>query len=434
MNLNKPAPITTNTNPTNSTTPVILTTNSSNPKVNIPNSPTSLSNTKSHTLQNKPLEFLCVTVSDPTKVTAPNGTDPYVLYRITTITNLPSYLNGGSPIDHRTANNLTLLLVNRNHNQEGGGSNGFIVDMSSRRYTVHHRFSEFVELRSTLMTTNPMASVPPAPTKSVFSKFNYEFLNSRADELNTFMYAISCNPYLFRSAILREFLTKEIHGMAKVEDKGTNASSAGVNGGSLITISDNPLLSTAEGFVKYLLVGQSGVPGGGFFSAMEEDYEKVKELMKRWNVIPSKLPFEKFAILVQGTTSAGKSSYVNNFFGLTVKKAADCQQDICYTICEVVSVSTFRHYINKTSDPNFVFRQFQPQELKYPLQDIQSDWRYGHVFTYLDSPTTLSRYGTQLQYYSHVISAASLFQTVLINEAYLADGDVDDLKKKNYRD
>jgi hypothetical protein len=41
------------------------------------------------------------------------------------------------------------------------------------------------------------------------------------------------------------------------------------------------------------------------FLALEEDYYRVRQLMKRWELVPKKLPFEKFVVLVLGSTSAG---------------------------------------------------------------------------------------------------------------------------------
>jgi hypothetical protein len=69
------------------------------------------------------------------------------------------------------------------------------------------------------------------------------------------------------------------------------------------------------------------------------DYKYVRELMMRWDLTPKKLPFEKFLyesfnisylifvytshrVVVLGTTSAGKSAFVNHFFGLQVKRSA----------------------------------------------------------------------------------------------------------------
>lgn len=61
--------------------------------------------------------------------------------------------------------------------------------------------------------------------------------------------------------------------------------------------------------------------------------------------VPPKLPFEKFVILNLGTTSAGKSSFVNYFFSLQIKKEANAQQDSCFTIVETVPENVFSSYM-----------------------------------------------------------------------------------------
>lgn len=45
------------------------------------------------------------------------------------------------------------------------------------------------------------------------------------------------------------------------------------------------------------------------------DYYEIQQLAKKYNVASSKLPFQKFVVLTLGTTSAGKSSFINHFFG-----------------------------------------------------------------------------------------------------------------------
>lgn len=84
-----------------------------------------------------------------------------------------------------------------------------------------------------------------------------------------------------------------------------------------------------------------------FKSAVEEDYWKIKQLMKRWHLTPKKLPFDKFVVLLLGVTSAGKSAFVNHFFTLPCKKSSAGQLDTNYTIIEVVSPEVFAKYVTR---------------------------------------------------------------------------------------
>jgi len=102
---------------------------------------------------------------------------------------------------------------------------------------------------------------------------------------------------------------------------------------------------------------------------MEKDYYDVQQLAKKYTVSPSKLPFQKFVVLTLGTTSAGKSSYINHFFGIGVKKEADAQQDVNFTIVEVV--------------PSAIFEKFTARARFAAAPDAKYAFLFSLIYTYI---------------------------------------------------
>uniref|UniRef100_A0A6B2L0E9 PX domain-containing protein n=1 Tax=Arcella intermedia TaxID=1963864 RepID=A0A6B2L0E9_9EUKA len=324
------------------------------------------------------------TVSSPERVVQNN--ESYIIYNLTTKTNISSYKSTNT-----------------------GEDNCFL-------WTVRHRFRDFETFCETLSRNNPKASVPQLPKKSWMNKFNSGFIENRAQELNKFLYIICTNPNLIYSNDLKTFLTIDSHSRAR-KDESLNQRKTYFEA----YLQDNPITCVVESTITdTLFAGKKD--GKVFATQVEQDYETMKQMMKRWEIVPTKLPFEKFVVLVLGTTSAGKSSWVNNFFGLACKKAADCQQDTVFTIVETVPPSVFdRLSSNGTSSGERTYPEYTEDELHKNVEDVYSDARYGNVFVLLDTAMTLSRYYTQLAQFSSIISSLGLFQTVIINEHYLAN-------------
>jgi len=122
------------------------------------------------------------------------------------------------------------------------------------------------------------------------------------------------------------------------------------------------------------------------------------------------------------------------FFGISCKKAADCQQDIIFTLVETVPPTTFNTILNSNNtlvrDSRGQFPSFTEEQLQKNIDDIHTDVRYGKVFVVLNTTSTLTRYYTQLDQFSSIISRYALFQTLIINEHYLPSNSDTDLLKR----
>jgi len=60
---------------------------------------------------------------------------------------------------------------------------------------------------------------------------------------------------------------------------------------------------------------------------VKADYDTLEEIMGRWKLENCHHPFTKNVVTILGTTSSGKSSFVNHFFQVGVKKVALEQMD-----------------------------------------------------------------------------------------------------------
>jgi hypothetical protein len=141
--------------------------------------------------------------------------------------------------------------------------------------------------------------------------------------LDQFLQGVVSNPLLRDTPELINFFT---HGEA--EDMpgvagGSPPTSPGVFGGyspsAMLSklankMVDNPVFASAE--LKWTEMMKQ--PRPVFTSTVEADYWQVKQYMKAWDLTPKKLPFEKFVVLVLGTTSAGKSAFINHFLGYAI--------------------------------------------------------------------------------------------------------------------
>lgn len=141
-----------------------------------------------------------------------------------------------------------------------------------------------------------------------------------------------------------------------------------------------------------------------------EDYQDIRKLSERWNVPPKRMPFQKFVISCLGTTSAGKSSFINHFYRTQCKKSAVSQLDTHYTVVETVPAEEFAKFSSR------VPQKFTAAQLAVPLEDPHADPRYGTVFVHLDTPQTLARYSAQFSQLGSDFSNYGLVTTVLVNE------------------
>lgn len=148
-----------------------------------------------------------------------------------------------------------------------------------------------------------------------------------------------------------------------------------------------------------------------------EDYQDIRKLSERWHVPPKRMPFQKFVISCLGTTSAGKSSFINYFYRTQCKKSAVSQLDTHYTVVETVPAEEFAKF-SPRSPQKFTpgTRSLTAAQLAAPLEDPHADPRYGTVFVHLDTAQTLARYSAQFSQLGSDFSNYGLVTTVLVNE------------------
>jgi hypothetical protein len=340
-----------------------------------------------HSSSNTTEHFLNVTVSDPQRI------NDYVIYRVTTRTNLPYF--------------------------------------KCSEVTVYHRYSDFEKLHAALSTQYPTLRLPPLPAKAYMSRFNPSFLEVRCKELNQFLnQLVRCRQLQSEPHVLN-FLEKgrlfEENESIESRTATPTTSSSSSSSSAVIQVLTLPLSLVVDSKIAvtveqrlHQLTSNSAPPGSTpphFASEVEEDYFRVRQLMKRWDLVPKKLPFEKFVVLLLGSTSAGKSALVNHLVKIPCKKSTAGQLDTMYTIVEVVSEDTFQSYVKRK--PSTL--RLTLQELTAPVNDISTDPRHGVAFQYLSTTETVTRYQDQLGYISQEreYRFLDLFQAVLINGAYL---------------
>lgn len=279
---------------------------------------------------------------------------------------------------------------------------------------VRRRYKDFEWLHSHIVGNyQHRTTIPPFPSKSILktigsslpyisSTDNAEFTQKRCLALDKFMKSFARSPILLQSKSLQVFLSH-----ASIEHDPSLGGVAGFLG---------KVESTLSGSAGNRRLDDIDVADQNF-SDVEMDYKQVRELMMRWDLTPKKLPFEKFLVVVLGTTSAGKSAFVNHFFGLQVKRSAVGQMDTHFTLVEVLSKEKFAEYSDKasTTRPNFTDAELS----KKISGDVYADPRYGYVFFYLDTFKTLSRYEAQFTNYAHYITNYGLVRSIIINEEYL---------------
>jgi len=150
----------------------------------------------------------------------------------------------------------------------------------------------------------------------------------------------------------------------------------------------------------------------------KDDYQELVDLFKYWNEIPPKPIWEKYVVSVFGTTSAGKSSFMNHIIGMPLCHTSVGQVDTGFTIIEVVSEKEFLKYSGESAAKKMSKEEVMKTE--YTSKDPMNDPRYGRVFVVLDSQATLQHYAPRLEELkSGVATSGSIIRTMLINESYL---------------
>lgn len=310
----------------------------------------------------------------------------------------------------------TYLVMHRTNMKEYGISEG----------EVRRRYSQFEALHSALSNRfSKLSSVPDLPVKTWFKRFDPAFLDQRTRELNNWLKAIALDEYMHKSAELVHFLTDQapvsIAGPSGYVEKlirplvdnqvVVNIGDT-INGTVAQVLSRNGSGNAASSQYNTLVVG----------SPLERDYLTARSLMEQWKLTPKKLPFPKFVTLLLGSTSSGKSAFVNHHFGCVARKSTDHQQDTDFTVVEVIPAAEFyalagareriAHKSQAIKHPDALV--IEDDVLQRPIDDYESDWRTGRVFIRLNSTQLLGRY-EQLRPYAK----DGLFRACLINEAAL---------------
>src|SRR3989338_5270987 len=143
-------------------------------------------------------------------------------------------------------------------------------------------------------------------------------------------------------------------------------------------------------------------------------FATLHEKYVAWKLVNSHRPFDKNVVSILGLTSSGKSSFVNHFFGVHVKRVAQCEIDTHFTLVETVPEAEFSRLVSGYQ------RQSQATIDSAPAVSLAtaSDPRRNVAYVILDVAATLARY-EQFESFSAVFRKHHLIEAVLINEAYL---------------
>ena len=72
---------------------------------------------------------------------------------------------------------------------------------------VRHRFSEFVKLRTELVSSGPGVVIPPLPDKQVMNRFTKEFIEKRRNQLQVFLQRVCDHPLASSNSAFFGFLS-----------------------------------------------------------------------------------------------------------------------------------------------------------------------------------------------------------------------------------
>lgn len=253
-------------------------------------------------------------------------------------------------------------------------------------YKVYHRYSDFESFYVKLQHTFPGKVIPTLPGKNIMPLKKEPFILERCKQLDTFMKELLRNRAYAQSKELEEFLSKE---------EGTYK-------------------SVPSGYFSKMMNIISSKPQEDQNFSLESDYKEIRSMLAANNVEPKKLPFGKFLVLLLGTTSTGKSAYVNHIFGISCKKSAEHQQDTGFSFIEAIPLEAFaklsKHPLEKFSE-----YQFTQSELQKPIEDMDSDYRNGIVFIKLKGKQAVAYYD-QIRHHE----TDGLFEVILVNQKYLS--------------
>jgi len=159
---------------------------------------------------------------------------------------------------------------------------------------------------------------------------------------------------------------------------------------------------------------------------VRDDYNRLEEIMLRWKLENNHQPFNKNVVTILGTTSSGKSSFVNHFFQVGIKKVALEQMDTHFTIVETIPEAEFARLVGNT----YKRKEIPDDKISASVQDTFSDARRNVVYLILDTSSTIARH-KQFENFSAVFRKHELINSILINEYYIrGDEEHQNLVKK----
>eukprot|EP00013_Stygamoeba_regulata_P004858 CAMPEP_0177633112 /NCGR_PEP_ID=MMETSP0447-20121125/2659_1 /TAXON_ID=0 /ORGANISM="Stygamoeba regulata, Strain BSH-02190019" /LENGTH=539 /DNA_ID=CAMNT_0019134741 /DNA_START=68 /DNA_END=1684 /DNA_ORIENTATION=- len=158
---------------------------------------------------------------------------------------------------------------------------------------------------------------------------------------------------------------------------------------------------------------------------VKANHARVQAILQKWKIENPQELFLKTVVLMLGTTSAGKSSFVNYFYKISVKHSAIYQLDTHFTIIEVVSEEEFSRLLSPTP---YTYKHIPQEVLQSPLPHSH-DERRNQVYVTLDCSETLTRY-PQFET-SPLFRKHALVSAVLINDAYLLGSEAEKFTLRN---
>lgn len=151
-------------------------------------------------------------------------------------------------------------------------------------------------------------------------------------------------------------------------------------------------------------------------TAAKQAFQTLNEKFTYWKIPNAHRPFEKNVVSVLGMTSSGKSSLINYFFGMHVKRVAQQEIDTQFTIVETVPEEEFKRWV-----PDYRRKpgsELGPPHVVSEKTGTSSDPFRNVGYVVLDANQTCSRYD-QFESFASVFRKHQLIQSVLINEFYL---------------
>lgn len=269
-----------------------------------------------------------------------------------------------------------------------------ITDGNVSKTETLHRFSDFEVLYNRLKERFPSEKLPELPPKRNFTFIKGDaFYMKRCAELDKFMKLLIQNKKFAKSEEFYDFIARDENTYGKKES------------GYMTEIGKSILNNYIIPFVDRKSSHEN--------KTLQDDYLDIRNLLSYYEIIPKKMPFNKYVVLLLGTTSTGKSAYVNHLFGINCKKSDECQQDTGFSFIETVPPDVFASFSPYSKEEIESF-EITSEDLKKPVGDIDSDERNGKVFVRLKGKQASSFY-EQLRAHDK----EGLFEVVLINQKFL---------------